>query len=360
MLILEEMKIKAKMFLFVFTFLVAFMACQNQQYVDERYPHDLKSFWQVIKWKLTSEQETWPSYVENKVKAQAREEVPAGQLNLVFINHASFLIQVPGFNILTDPIFSERASPVSWTGPKRVRAPGLNLEELPKIDVIVISHNHYDHMDLPSLVKLAKDHDPFIIVPSGNSKHLDELKSKKIIELSWWQEHNLGQDLKIALTPVRHWSARSLWDKNESLWGGYLIQSKHENKTFKVFFAGDTGYASWFKDIRDKYQEIDISLLPIGAYEPRWFMKNFHMDPSEAAQAHLDLGSAFSVGMHFETFQLTDEAYSKPRQALANALRDKAIDSKHFLCPEPGSSYLFDKNVGKITVLDQERVGNEY
>ena len=268
--------------------------------------NQLISFWEVLKWKLNGDAVAWPDSLPNQTYVLPK--LAADQRAIVtFINHASFLIQLKNLNVLTDPIFSERASPFSFMGPKRVRLPGLKLDELPKIDVVIISHNHYDHLDLPSLVALDAKYHPLFLVPLGDEELLKEAGIQNVREMDWWQEQ-VVQEHKIIFTPAQHWSARGAFDKCESLWGSYFIISDN----FKTYFGGDTGYSSHFSNIRLRLGSPDLALLPIGAYKPQNLMQVNHMGPDEAVKAHRDLNSAFSIGMHFGTFPLTDEGINEP------------------------------------------------
>ena len=248
------------------------------------------------------------------------------QVAVSFINHATFLIRLPGAVVLTDPMFSERCSPVSGLGPKRVRPPGLALSDLPRPDVVLLSHNHYDHMDLPSLRKLHRLHAPKFVTLLGNARHLAGL-GIEAVELDWWQTLNVGA-LRITATPARHFSARTPFDRNRALWGGFMLAA--EAGAGQVLFAGDSGAGSHWDDIGARLGAPDLALLPIGAYEPRWFMAPVHMNPAEAVQAHLALGARSSIGMHFGTFQLTDEAIDAPVIALEAARREAGLTPEDF------------------------------
>ena len=291
--------------------------------------HHLHGLWDILKWKMTAETATWPSSVANK--AYPLPVVSPDQRSVVtFINHATFLIQLKDLNILTDPLFSERASPLKFMGPKRIREPGIQLELLPKIDVVVISHNHYDHLDLEALKLLDAKFHPLMLVPLGDEKLLKEAGIQNVREMDWWQEQEI-RDHKIVFTPAQHWSARGLFDKCESLWGSYFILSPD----FKLYFGGDTGYGPHFGNIRLRLGAPDLSLLPIGAYAPRWFMQHHHMEPEEAVKAHADLNSNISIGMHFGTFQLTDEAVDEPVE------RIKKAGGESFMVLDQGESKTF-------------------
>jgi N-acyl-phosphatidylethanolamine-hydrolysing phospholipase D len=244
---------------------------------------------------------------------------------VTWIGHATVLLQLGGLNVLTDPMFSDRASPLSFLGPARAQKPGLWPHELPRIDLVVISHNHYDHLDQGSVKLLAQQTggSPLFVVPLGLKKWFAGEGISHVVELDWWQSHRL-RDVEVVLTPVQHWSGRSLGDRMETLWGGYAFFAPQ----LQVFFAGDTGYSKDFADIRARFADrqsaaqgggFDIALLPIGAYEPRWFMQQQHVNAEEAVRIHLDLGAKASLGIHWGTFELTDESLDEPPRALAQA-----------------------------------------
>lgn len=317
------------------------MAYQKSDHFDGERFHNPgtsgnKSMLQVLKWKMTSTVTPWPATLENTSKPDVANQLKEGEISTTFINHASHLIQLKGVNIITDPVFSERASPFTWIGPKRVRRPGIELKDLPKIDVVLISHNHYDHMDEESIRELSKKFDPTFIVPLGNERLIKEMGAQKIIELDWWQSVELPEKNALTLVPAQHWSRRTMFDTNKALWGGFVVKAADQRQ---IYFAGDTGYGSLFKDIKNKMGAMDFTILPIGAYEPRWFMKEQHMNPEEAVQAHLDLESKFTLGTHFGTFQLTDEGIDEPVKALAEALKKMQVDAARFVAPNVGETH---------------------
>lgn len=252
---------------------------------------------------------------------------------VTWIGHATVLAQLGGINLLTDPIFSERASPVSFAGPKRAHPPGLSLAQLPRIDLVVISHNHYDHCDAPSLQALHAQTGgpPLFLVPLGLKAWMTDIGVGNVVEMDWWQSHRLGA-VEVVMTPVQHWSGRSLTDRLETLWGGWAVLAPDAH----LFFAGDTGYSPDFQDIsrrlapRQGGTGFDIALIPVGAYAPRWFMKEQHVDADEAVQMHKDLRATRSLGIHWGTFELTDEALDEPPQALARALDKAGVKADHF------------------------------
>jgi L-ascorbate metabolism protein UlaG (beta-lactamase superfamily) len=244
---------------------------------------------------------------------------------VTFIGHATFLIQTAAGNVLTDPMYSQRAGPLNLIGMRRVRQPGVPFDDLPPISVVLLSHNHYDHCDPATLRKLAHRFDPLVITPLGNGAIVRSSGIRRVEELDWWQEAKTSP-LRVTLTPAQHFSARNPFDRNRALWGGFVLAAGGA----RIFFAGDSAYAPFFGDVRQRLGPIDLALLPIGAYEPRWFMQPIHMNPAEAVQAHLDLEASQSVGTHFGTFRLTTEGIDEPVRALADACRASDIPRSRF------------------------------
>ncbi len=297
-------------------------------------PFPDKSLFQVLSWKIPSlfTKPKWPENLDNKRFKPMTER--SEELKVTVINHSTVLIQMNKLNILTDPQYSNRASPLSWAGPKRVISPGIAFEDLPPIDIVVISHNHYDHLDLPTLKRLNEKFNPTVYVGLGNKPLLNENKIEKVIEMDWWEKLIFGE-VAIHFVPVQHWSARSTSDKRETLWGGFVLEG---NK--KVFFAGDTGYGKVFKLIYEKLGAMDLSLIPIGAYEPRDFMKNAHVWPKESVKIFQDTKSKKAIGIHFGTFSgLTDEEIDQPRKDLNKALKANNIFESDFIVPVFGKTY---------------------
>lgn len=282
--------------------------------------HYNKSFSDLIKWQMNRTSSPWPIIKQNDHSPKLVTDIEGKIVSLTFVNHSTFLIQLKSngkiFNLLTDPVFSFRASPFPFLGPKRVRPPGLSLDKLPKINFVLISHNHYDHLDATSLEYLNNKHEPDFITPIGNSRYLSFADHKKIHERDWYEKISFPDfGLTIHIDRAHHWSKRTLNDTNKALWGSFVI----ETDFLKIYFAGDTGYQNHFSNTKDRHGKINLALLPIGAYEPRWFMKDSHMNPEDAVQAHLDLNADHSVGMHFGTFKLTDEGIEDPIKALEHA-----------------------------------------
>jgi L-ascorbate metabolism protein UlaG (beta-lactamase superfamily) len=292
-----------------------------------------RSLADFVRWQRTGRRTRWPAQVENLVQPCLPQRLEARELAVTYVNHATLLLQFPGLNVLTDPVYSDRVSPVQWSGPRRVRQPGLAFEQLPQVDVVLVSHNHYDHLDLDTLQRLERDHRPLVLTGLGNQAFLAEHGLARVAEFDWWQQTMHGS-ARITFTPAQHWSGRSLGGRNRTLWGGFVIETPER----RAMFAGDTGYWRHFREIRARFGRMDLALLPIGAYEPRWFMADQHLDPDEAVRAHLDLEARLSVGMHFGCFQLTDEGIDAPIVALEQARRIHGVSREAFRAPETGET----------------------
>jgi L-ascorbate metabolism protein UlaG (beta-lactamase superfamily) len=281
--------------------------------------HNHQDGWQsegsFLRWQMTRMQTPWPEWIDGEPGPPPATRIDGGRLVVTWVNHATLLVQMDGLNILTDPVWSERVSPVSWTGPKRHRSPGLRFEELPAIDVVLLSHNHYDHMDLPTLRRLGVP----ILTPLGNTAFLERHRLRGARDLEWWQEVSLPNGVRVTLVPSQHFSARALSDRNATLWGGFVISGPSGN----VYFAGDTGWGPHFEEIGRRFGSIRLAMLPIGAYQPRWFMKPAHISPEEAVEAHLALGARTSIAMHYGTFALGDDGHVEPVLDLRAALEER-------------------------------------
>lgn len=280
-----------------------------------------KGFFGLLRWQAArpfGTRRRWPRYKDYPPGAAPLERVDGGgALRVTWVGHATVLIQMDGVNILTDPVWSERVSPLSFAGPKRVRPPGLRFEDLPPIDLVLVSHDHYDHLDVPTLRRLAEAHRPRVLVGLG----LDRLlKAKKIgngAELDWWQSVELPNGVRVTAVPARHWSGRGVRGRNKTLWCGYVIEGP---KAGAVYFAGDTGYGVHFERVAEQFPDIRLALLPIGAHLPRWFMAANHMSPADAVRAHQTLRPRSSFGIHWGTFPLADEGERQPAEELVDAL----------------------------------------
>ncbi|MDB9815662.1 MBL fold metallo-hydrolase [Gammaproteobacteria bacterium] len=289
-----------------------------------------KSFGQLMSWVFDGEKS--PDKIEIETSDQWQTLTDEDESYAVWIGHATYLINNGDINILTDPIFSKRASPIRFAGPKRMIPPVMSIDDLPKIDVVVVSHNHYDHLDMYSLKKLHKiNPETIFLVPMGDKKRLIKAGLTQVHEMRWWESIKAGRST-IHFTPVQHWSKRGLFDRNKSLWGGWFFESSD----LKLYHAGDTGYSNDFKTTYQRLGAPEYSFIPIGAYDPRWFMKDSHVNPEEAVQIALDLKTPHSFGMHWGTFTLTDEPIAEPPQRLAAELKAKGLSPDFFRSPKPG------------------------
>ncbi|MBT4645668.1 MAG: MBL fold metallo-hydrolase [Pelagibacteraceae bacterium] len=290
-----------------------------------------KEFWKWHKESTKSDPISFPLAKNDPAFLQQNRT----EKTLTWIGHASFLLQVDGLNILTDPHLTKRASPVFFAGPSRTTPPGLSIDDLPDIDIIVISHNHYDHLDYQTILKIMRKQQgnpPLVLVPLKLKKLLQSFGASNVKELEWWESTSY-KNLKIHSVPVQHWSNRS-FNTNKTLWCGWVF----ETNNFKCIFVGDTGYSKDFEAIQKKFGFMDLALIPIGAYAPRWFMKDHHCNIEEAIQIHKDLKSKHSVAMHWGTFQLTDEPMDEPPKLLKKLVVEKKLLEDEFIVMTHGES----------------------
>jgi L-ascorbate metabolism protein UlaG (beta-lactamase superfamily) len=292
----------------------------------------------MLRWQFGGDRTPWPPQPPDpKPTGDPQALPPPGSAAVTFIGHSSFLIRVGELTILTDPVFSDRCSPVSWAGPKRARPPGRAFADLPKTDLLLVSHNHYDHMDLPSLRAIRRRDNPQVVTPLGNAVHLAKAGLGRVQELDWWQSTLLPEGIRITATPARHFSSRTLKDRGHSLWSGFML----EIAAHRLFFAGDSGAGHHWAEIGQRLGAPDLALLPIGAYEPRSIMAPVHMNPPEAVAAHQALGAARSIGMHFGTFQLTDEPIDAPPAGMAAERAKAGLPEDAFVTLGFGETRLF-------------------
>jgi N-acyl-phosphatidylethanolamine-hydrolysing phospholipase D len=298
------------------------------------YPHAEKGgFW---RWKWEQLRDGLPRDPEDGYRFETAAPTLVGNPSVTWVGHATVLLRVGGMSVLTDPHFSERASPVSFAGPKRVVPAVPRLEELPRIDAVVISHNHYDHLDQDSVRRLAEQAggSPRFFVPLGLKDWFARRGIEDVEELDWWERRDY-KGLEIHFVPVQHWSKRTLTDENQTLWGGWVV--RHPELSF--FFAGDAGYSQDFADIRKRFGGFDLAAIPIGAYAPRWFMQIMHLDPSEAVRVHHDVNARQSVAIHWGTFaNLTDESLYEPPQRLADERRKAGLAEDAFFVLKHGET----------------------
>lgn len=288
------------------------------------------------KWWLSRKQEHVPKIKKNKYVPDLRKEIEAGEWECTLINHATHLIRFQGINILTDPVWSDRASPLQFAGPKRRHPPAIDIDNLPPIDAVVVSHDHYDHLDIQTLQNIDVLHRPVFIVPLGNKMLLEHHDIRNVIEIDWWESVSVKNTV-IYLTPARHYSARyrETSEKNKTLWGGFYF--KHDSGV-SVYFCGDTAWTKSFADIKDRLGAPDLALLSTGAYKPRALMKYVHMAPAEAVKAFKALGAKRALAFHYGTWRLTDENESTMRRNLSRALERSEIPEELFIVPGNGKT----------------------
>jgi L-ascorbate metabolism protein UlaG (beta-lactamase superfamily) len=285
----------------------------------------------VLRWRRSVPDNPWPGSVAvTPVVPEARVE----GLRVTMVGHATVLIQLAGLNLLTDPVWSQRASPLSFAGPKRITVPGVRLEDLPPIDAILLSHNHYDHLDIAALKALHARHAPLIVTPLGNDAIVRRhVPAARIATGDWGDRIDLAPGADVHIVPATHWSSRGVRDRRMALWGGFMLRAGGK----LVYFAGDTGYGTGaiFRAMRARFGPTDLALIPIGAYDPRWFMAAQHTDPEEAIQIMLDLEARAAVGIHWGSFKLTDEPRDEPAVRLAAGLAARGIEPDAFVALKP-------------------------
>lgn len=289
----------------------------------------------LLRWRLNGKAAVWPRSVPPR---QTVPEARIDGLRATIVGHASVLIQAGGLNVLTDPVWSNRASPLPFAGPRRVWAPGIAFEALPPIDAVLLSHNHYDHMDMATLRRLDMEHHPLIVTPLGNDAILRRaIPGVRVAAGDWWDRIDIGRGGDVTIVPAYHWSARTGRDRRMALWSGFMLSTGGG----RAYFAGDTGYGDGqiFRELRQRIGRPDLALVPIGAYAPRWFMGPQHIDPREAVQILEDIEAARAVGIHWGVFQLTDERRDEPPELLLEALARRGIAENLFPAGEPGLYY---------------------
>jgi L-ascorbate metabolism protein UlaG (beta-lactamase superfamily) len=298
-----------------------------------------KKLCEVLRWQFGGRRQRakWPDQAPSPYADTPPPRVESG-IRLSFVGHASWLIQTTGLNILFDPVWSERASPFAWAGPKRHNAPGIAFDSLPKIDAVLVTHGHYDHLDIATLSRLTAKFAPRVITPLGNDLTMRAADAAiKAEGFDWGDRVTLGGDVAVTLVPTRHWSARGLYDRNKALWASFVL----ETPVGKIYLVGDSGYGSGkhFRNVRESCGPLRLAILPIGAYEPRWFMQDQHMNPADAVKALADCGAAQALAHHHGTFQLTDEAIDAPVKALHTALDEAGIPRDRFVALQPGQVF---------------------
>lgn len=285
-------------------------------------------FRDLLRWNFSETRARWPKQRPLAALARPANKIPGGDLRVTMIGHASMLIQTAGLNILTDPVWSRRASPLAFAGPQRVIAPGIDFDALPRIDVVLVTHNHYDHLDLATLKRLAEAFDPLFLTPLGNDTIMRPAVGNSRVAVLDWGETYRFEGLAFTAEPCHHWSARGLRDRSMALWAAFAI----ETPAGAIYHIGDTGFHGGrnYRAAAEKYGEFRLAILPIGAYEPRWFMEGQHQNPAEAVEGFRLLGASHAIGHHFGTFQLTNESIEAPVNHLAEALQAAEIEASRF------------------------------
>ena len=305
------------------------------RFFNPDHPDTDRGLRDLLRWKLLETAAPWPRSVPVQ---QAIPDARIDGLRATIVGHASVLIQVAGLNVLTDPVWSNRASPLAFAGPRRVWAPGIAFESLPPIDAVLLSHNHYDHLDMLTLRRLHIRHSPLIVTSLGNDVILRRaIPGIRVMAGDWWDRVKIGRDCEVMIVPAYHWSARTGRDRRFALWSGFVLNSS----AGRVYFSGDTAYGNGriFQEIRQRSGRPDLALIPIGAYAPRWFMCAQHTDPNEAVQILENLEAARAVGIHWGVFRLTDEHREEPPELLLKALVRRGIAENLFPAGVPGHSY---------------------
>ncbi|WP_421915553.1 MBL fold metallo-hydrolase [Mesorhizobium sp.] len=293
-------------------------------------------FLDLLKWQLNGERSKWPPASPSPFpRAKPVPRIDGRALQVTMVGHSTLLIQTAGLNILTDPVWSERASPFSFAGPKRFNPPGIAFESLPPIDLVLVSHNHYDHLDLATLKRLKAMHDPLVVTPLGNDTIIGSaVPGMRLSTHDWGGKVGVGHGVVIHLEPAHHWSARGGRDRRMALWASFVLETHAGN----IYFAGDTGFHDGinYRLMAQKHGGFRFAILPIGAYEPRWFMEPQHQNPQEAVQGMKLCNAAYAAGCHWGTFQLTDEPIDEPPEKLNLALDDNGIPRERFRALRPG------------------------
>lgn len=292
----------------------------------------------LLRWRFTSNPAKWPERASSGFGDVPPPSVEGAKVRFSFVGHASWLIQTAGLNILIDPVWSQRASPFAFAGPKRVNDPGIAFEALPPIDAVLVSHGHYDHLDMRTLSRLAAKFSPRVITPLGNDITIRSNDSAVRVEAHDWNDRvEIGNGVAVTLAATRHWSARGLFDRNKVLWASFVL----ETPAGKIYIVCDSGYGDGghFRRVREAHGALRLAILPIGAYEPRWFMRDMHMNPSDAVKALADCGAEQALAHHHGTFQLTDEAIDAPAHDLAVALDQADVQRDRFVALKPGQVF---------------------
>lgn len=291
----------------------------------------------MLKWVFTRKHNTW-KWRDVASTTTPKERVVGKELVVTFVNHATLLIQTEGKNILTDPVWSKRVSPFSFVGPARYQSTGVRFEDLPPIDVVLISHNHYDHMDIATLTRIKKKWNPLIFAGLGNASYLAARGFPEVREMDWWDSEAIGNGVNIVCAPGQHFSSRALSDRNNTLWCGYIIETPNGH----TYFAGDTGYGEFVGHIKERYSEFRLALLPIGAFRPEWFMGPVHISPEQAVTIYDSLSIQTAIGIHHSTFHLADDGQDEPRERIEKISQERNPQTFDFRVPQNGEVFTIE------------------
>lgn len=298
-----------------------------------------RSIGDLLRWWGAGGARPWPRRVAGEPDRSPLPAVDRASIAFTFIGHSTFLIRDAGVALITDPVFTTHAGPFGVLGPRRVRPPARPIDALPPIDAVLLSHSHYDHLQPRSLRAIAARSKAVVVAPLGLARLLHRHRVGNVIELDWWASARVNGAV-ITAVPAQHVSARTPWDRNRSLWCGFVIETARA----VVYFAGDSGYSPQFREIGARFPRIDVALVPIGAYEPRWFMKPMHVDPAEAVRVHLDVRASTSLAMHFGTFRLTDDGIDEPVRGLEEARVRAGVDPASFRVPNWGETVVIRRS----------------
>ena len=290
----------------------------------------------LFKWMMNRPKNKWV-YQKNPSYPVLEKKIEGQEIVATYINHSTMLFQTEGLNIITDPVWAKRVSPFYLIGPKRFRDPGIKIEDLPPIDVILLSHNHYDHMDLQALRTLYKKYNPKIFTSLGNCLYLKSQGIKGAIDMDWWGRKSITPHVSVVSVPCQHFSARALSDRNTTLWSGFVLEVPRG----PIYFAGDTGYGPFVSKIKEKYNKFILSFIPIGAFKPDWMMRAVHISPVEAFQIHQELNSERSIAIHFGTFKLADDKQDEAPELLLKTVADSKVGNNDFRVLSNGGSIKF-------------------
>lgn len=286
-------------------------------------------FRELLKWMGTRQPGFWQRWISSPAGPKPPERVSGSDLRVTFINHSIVLLQTEGLNLLTDPVWSQRVSPVSFAGPRRHRDPGIRFEDLPPIDAILLSHDHYDHLDVPTLKRLSKQHKPTVFCPLGVARQVRRCGLSDVYELDWSQSEN-WRGHRFHCVRAQHFSGRTPLGRNRTLWCSWVMEASAGN----LYVAGDSGFGDFFAEIGRRYSPIRLALLPIGAFEPEWFMGPVHMTPEQAVEVRDQLGAAYALAIHYGTFALADDSQVDPPDRLRRALAGREDGSRFWILPE--------------------------